>query len=169
LRSLIPFLATLLLDHPVEASAGLAITLPAGSPEITQNDFTIPIYDSRTLDIVSPVVIAAIRTPHEEQDECRQEVWRTHGSDPIGVFNLINHRHVDKIPIPSRTWRISRGHWRPWCAASATPAVRCAFTIVVVGLPPGQHKVLIELANPEHHVFTGQTVTFTVQGTVSKS
>jgi uncharacterized protein DUF6130 len=33
-----------------------------------------------------------------------------------------------------------------------------------VGLPPGQHKVLIELANPEHHIFTGQTVTFTVPG-----
>jgi vacuolar iron transporter family protein len=37
-------------------------------------------------------------------------------------------------------------------------------TIVVVGLPPGQHKVLIELADPEHHIFTGQTVTFTVPG-----
>ena len=35
-------------------------------------------------------------------------------------------------------------------------------TIVVVGLPPGQHKVLIELADPEHRIFTGQTVTFTV-------
>jgi hypothetical protein len=36
----------------------------------------------------------------------------------------------------------------------------------VVGLPPGQHKVLIELVNAEHHVFTGQgqTVTFTVPG-----
>ncbi len=37
-------------------------------------------------------------------------------------------------------------------------------TIVVNGLPPGQHKVLIELADPEHRVFTGQTVTFTVPG-----
>jgi Family of unknown function (DUF6130) len=31
-------------------------------------------------------------------------------------------------------------------------------------MPPGQHKVLIELADPEHHIFTGQTVTFTVPG-----
>ncbi len=37
-------------------------------------------------------------------------------------------------------------------------------TIVVVGLPPGPHKVLIELADPEHRVFTGQSVTFTVPG-----
>jgi hypothetical protein len=29
-------------------------------------------------------------------------------------------------------------------------------------MPPGQHKVLIEVANPEHHIFTGQTVAFTV-------
>lgn len=37
-------------------------------------------------------------------------------------------------------------------------------TIVVVGLPPGRHKVLIELADPEHRIFTGQSVTFTVPG-----
>jgi Family of unknown function (DUF6130) len=35
-------------------------------------------------------------------------------------------------------------------------------TIVVNGLPPGEHKVLIELVDAEHRVFTGQTVTFTV-------
>jgi hypothetical protein len=35
-------------------------------------------------------------------------------------------------------------------------------TIVVVGLPPGPHKVLIELASPSHQVFTGQTVSFTI-------
>ena len=29
---------------------------------------------------------------------------------------------------------------------------------------PGQHKVLIELADPDHQIFTGQTVTFTVPG-----
>jgi hypothetical protein len=33
---------------------------------------------------------------------------------------------------------------------------------VVVGLPPGLHKVTLELANPEHNILTGQTVTFTV-------
>ena len=45
-------------------------------------------------------------------------------------------------------------------------------TIDLVGLPPGQHKVLIELVNAEHHVFTAcatcrQMVTFTVPGPVS--
>ena len=35
-------------------------------------------------------------------------------------------------------------------------------TIVVVGLPPGPHQVLIELADPNHKVITGQTVSFTI-------
>jgi Family of unknown function (DUF6130) len=34
--------------------------------------------------------------------------------------------------------------------------------VVVVGLPPGPHKVLIELADPTHKVITSQAVQFTV-------
>jgi hypothetical protein len=35
-------------------------------------------------------------------------------------------------------------------------------TVVVVGLEPGPHKVLIELADPTHKVITSETVRFTV-------
>lgn len=35
-------------------------------------------------------------------------------------------------------------------------------TIILVGLKPGSHKVLIELADPTHKVITSETVTFTV-------
>jgi hypothetical protein len=35
-------------------------------------------------------------------------------------------------------------------------------TIILVGLQPGPHKVLIELADPAHHVITSKTVAFTV-------
>ncbi|MEH2286920.1 DUF6130 family protein [Nostoc sp.] len=35
-------------------------------------------------------------------------------------------------------------------------------TIILVGLEPGPHKVLIELADPTHKVITSETVTFTV-------
>lgn len=35
-------------------------------------------------------------------------------------------------------------------------------TIVLVGLEPGLHKVLIELADPLHKVITSETVVFTV-------
>ena len=33
-------------------------------------------------------------------------------------------------------------------------------TIVLAGMPRGQHKVLIELVDAEGNIFTGQTVTF---------
>lgn len=35
-------------------------------------------------------------------------------------------------------------------------------TIVLVGLPVGAHKVLIELADPTHHVIASQTLSFNV-------
>ena len=35
-------------------------------------------------------------------------------------------------------------------------------TIVLVGLPPGPHKVLIELADPTHRVIAGRTINFIV-------
>lgn len=35
-------------------------------------------------------------------------------------------------------------------------------TIILVGLEPGSHKVLIELADPTHKVITSETVTFTL-------
>ena len=35
-------------------------------------------------------------------------------------------------------------------------------TIILVGLEPGPHKVLVELADPTHKVITSETVTFTV-------
>ncbi|AGY59452.1 DUF6130 family protein [Gloeobacter kilaueensis] len=35
-------------------------------------------------------------------------------------------------------------------------------TVVLVGLEPGPHRVLFELADPTHKVITSETVTFTV-------
>jgi hypothetical protein len=35
-------------------------------------------------------------------------------------------------------------------------------TIIVVGLKPGPHKVLVELADPTHHVIDSKTVKFDV-------
>lgn len=35
-------------------------------------------------------------------------------------------------------------------------------TLVLVGLPPGPHRVLIELADPTHRVITAKTVEFVV-------
>ncbi|MCS3727432.1 hypothetical protein FHR88_002466 [Bradyrhizobium betae] len=35
-------------------------------------------------------------------------------------------------------------------------------TVIVVGLPPGLHKVLLELADPTHHVIDRKTVSFEI-------
>ena len=40
-------------------------------------------------------------------------------------------------------------------------------TIIVVGLGPGPHKVLVELADPTHHVIDRQTVNFVVPNRLS--
>jgi hypothetical protein len=64
----------------------------------------------------------------------------------------VGHLHITVDDLP----------WR-WGDFSGTN------TIVVTGLPAGQHKILIELADPEHRIFTAQTVTFTVPGTGAAS
>jgi hypothetical protein len=70
------------------------------------------------------------------------------GAAAVSVSPRAGHLHVTVDDLP----------WR-WGDFSNTN------TIVVVGLPPGEHKILIELSDPEHRIFTGQTVTFTVPGT----
>lgn len=45
----------------------------------------------------------------------------------------------------------------PWHFVDATGE-----TIIVVGLPPGRHRVLVELADPTHRVMGSQTVRFEV-------
>src|SRR5713101_8892625 len=74
------------------------------------------------------------------------------GAGALNVSPRVGHLHITVDDLP---W-----HWADTSDNN---------TIDVVGLPPGQHKVLIELVNAEHHVFTGRTVTFTVPGTVSHS
>jgi hypothetical protein len=64
------------------------------------------------------------------------------------------HIHVDDVP---------------WGWVEATPDNN---TISVAGLPPGQHKMLVELVDANHHVFAGcaecrQTVVFTMPNTES--
>ena len=73
------------------------------------------------------------------------------GAGALNLSPRVGHLHVTVDDLP----------WH-WTDASDIN------TIAVVGLPSGQHKVLIELADPMHQVFTGcacaATVTFTVPG-----
>jgi hypothetical protein len=67
------------------------------------------------------------------------------GEAALNVSPRVGHLHITVDDLP----------WH-WADASDNN------TIDVVGLSPGPHKVLIELVNANHQVFTGQTVTFTI-------
>ena len=71
------------------------------------------------------------------------------GAGALNVSPRVGHLHITVDDLP----------WH-WADASDNN------TIDIVGLPPGQHKLLIELVNAAHQVFAGQgqTVTFTVPG-----
>src|SRR3954470_12237499 len=69
------------------------------------------------------------------------------GAGALNVSPRVGHLHITVDDLP---W-----HW-----ADASDSN----TVDLVGLPPGPHKVLIELVDAAHHVFPGQaaSVTFTV-------
>jgi hypothetical protein len=73
LRTLIPAVATLLLDGAVKAGAGLTIAFPAGSPEIGDGGFTIPVDDGGIVNAVSHVVIPAAPTSRQDQGKCHEQ------------------------------------------------------------------------------------------------
>ena len=78
------------------------------------------------------------------------------GAGALNVSPRIGHLHIHVDDLP----------WG-WVEASDNN------TISVAGLPPGQHKMLVELVDANHHVFAGcaecrQTVTFTVPETTSR-
>lgn len=67
------------------------------------------------------------------------------GAAAAGVSPRAGHLHVTVDDLP---W-----HWAD---------VGAADTVVVVGLPAGPHKILIEIATPEHRVIAGQAVEFVI-------
>ena len=71
------------------------------------------------------------------------------GTGALSTSPRVGHLHITVDDLP---W------W--WADASDNNPVDIA------GLPPGQHKVKIELVDPDHRVFPGQVVTqtFTVPG-----
>lgn len=71
------------------------------------------------------------------------------GAGALQASPRIGHLHITVDDLP---W------W--WADASDNN------TVDIAGLPPGQHKVKIELVDANHNVFPGQvaTVTFTVAG-----
>ena len=66
------------------------------------------------------------------------------GKGALDVSPRIGHVHVTVDDLP-------------WHFVDASGE-----TVIVVGLPPGPHKVLFELADPTHHVIDSKTVSFDI-------
>ena len=66
------------------------------------------------------------------------------GAGALDVSPRIGHLHITVDDLP-------------WHFVDASGE-----TVSLVGLPPGSHQVLFELADPTHRVITSQTVKFTV-------
>ena len=66
------------------------------------------------------------------------------GPDALTVSPRVGHLHV----------RLDDASW-VWADASGNP-------IILMGLPPGSHKVLLELEDANHHTLDKGTVTFVV-------
>ena len=66
------------------------------------------------------------------------------GSAAKNVSPRIGHVHITVDDLP-------------WHFVDA-----CGQTVILVGLSPGPHKVLFEMADPDHHVIASQTIAFII-------
>ena len=66
------------------------------------------------------------------------------GPAALDVSPRVGHLHVTVDDAP----------WH-WADASDLP-------LIIAGLPAGPHKVLVEIADPNHNVIEGKTVTFVI-------
>jgi len=76
------------------------------------------------------------------------------GKAALSVSPRVGHLHIHVDDLP-------------WLWADASDLN----TVDIAGMPPGEHKVLIELVDANHEVFPGQskTVKFSVTGTAAHS
>jgi hypothetical protein len=91
------------------------------------------------------VAIIQYRTEH-------MRIMPVFGKNAVDVSPRLGHIHV------------TVDDWHgTWAHTSEDP-------IILVGLKPGMHKVLLELADPNHKIITSETATFTIpEQKVSKS
>jgi hypothetical protein len=92
-------------------------------------------------------------------------VWIQYRTENVGIVPVFGKEALNVSP------RVGHLHIRvddlPWLWADASDLN----TVDLAGMPPGEHKVLIELADANHQVFPGQSkmVKFTVPKTASPS
>jgi hypothetical protein len=138
------FLKTL---APLAVALAASALAPAAVAEVARTPFLPLASEAPAKLIVDPPIperlaAGAVLIPYRTENF---RILPVFGADAVDVSPRAGHLHVTVDDLP----------WH-WADAGANN------TIVVVGLPPGWHKVLIELADPAHKVITGQAVTFNV-------
>ena len=141
------FLKTL---APLAVALAASAFGPAASAEVARTPF-LPLADEAPAKLVveppipERLAAGAVLIPYRTENF---RILPVFGPGAVDVSPRAGHLHVTVDDLP----------WH-WADAGANN------TIVVVGLPPGPHKVLIELADPAHKVITGQAVSFVIPAT----
>lgn len=136
--------------HLAIASASLIFCVSAlaqSGPEFTRPPAVIPVEDEPAPKLVPypplpealarGVVIVQFRTENFR-------VIPVFGKNAVDVSPRIGHLHVTVDNWPGT-----------WAHTSPDP-------VIVVGLKPGTHKILLELADPNHKILAKETVVVTV-------
>jgi len=110
---------------------------PAVLPLATEPEAKLIAYPPQPDALARGVVIIQFRTEN-------LRIMPVFGAKAAEVSPRIGHVHVTVD-----------GRAGTWAHTSLDP-------VIIVGLPPGPHKILMELANPDHKILTAETVDVTV-------
>lgn len=115
---------------------------PAVIPLASEPPAALRLYPPVPEALARGVVILQFRTEHFR-------VFPVFGKGALGVSPRIGHLHVtvDGMPLT-------------WAHTSADP-------IIVVGLKPGAHEILLELADPNHGIVAAEKASFQVPQTTT--
>jgi hypothetical protein len=135
---------------PITVALAASALAPAASAEVARTPFLPVANEAPAKLVVEPplpdrLAAGSVLIPYRTENF---RILPVFGPGAVDVSPRAGHLHVTVDDLP----------WH-WADAGANN------TIVVVGLPPGPHKVLIELADPSHKVLTGQAVSFVVPAT----
>jgi len=110
---------------------------PAVLPLATEAEAKLIVYPPQPDALARGVVIVQFRTEN-------LRIMPVFGPKAVEVSPHLGHVHVTVD-----------GRAGTWAHTSLDP-------VIIVGLPPGPHQILMELADPNHKILTSETVNVTV-------
>lgn len=137
-KAMIAALAVVAVAGPAAAEGGRSYSTTPFLPLVQEPAATLHVDPPIPHRLAAGAVLIPYRTENFR-------VLPIFGEAAVAVSPRAGHLHVTVDDLP----------WH-WADAGANE------TIVVVGLPPGPHKVLVELALPDHSVIASRTVSFVV-------